>query len=61
MDMESGTAAVTGISKTKLVYKTADVAVHNVLFGFVFADGELRSKELLNRVSSLHQYHFSLI
>lgn len=39
MDMESGTAAVTGISKTKLVYKTAEVAVHNVLFGFVFADG----------------------
>lgn len=39
MDMESGTAAVTGISRTKLVYKTADAAVHNVLFGFVFADG----------------------
>lgn len=37
--MESGTVAVTGISKTNLVYKTADVAVHNVLFGFVFADG----------------------
>lgn len=39
MDMESGTVAVTGTSKIKLVYKTADVTVHNVLCVLVFANG----------------------